>query len=453
MDTIFAQASKFGKAGIAVFRISGSLSLYVINRLLLNTAKEEPLNPRYSYYQKIYHPKSLEKIDEVITVYFKSPHSFTGEDVVEIYTHGSIAIIKLLTDAVLGIEGVRHAEPGEFARRAFLNGKFDLTAAEGLADLIEAETEFQHKQALSQTEGTLRKFYDKLRKDLLRLMSLIEAYIDFPDEEIPESVLTEIGYALEKTTERIKAHLNDNRRGEILRNGISLSIIGAPNAGKSSLINLLCQREVAIVSEVPGTTRDVIETCLDIGGYPIILSDTAGIRESENDLIEREGIDRAIKKAASSDIRILVIDSTEPQIPERIQGLIEHNSITVYNKIDLLERSQIDRNIITPDIKRAPRVHMSVKNSQGLPELLKTIADIASSIVRIDLEAPVITRERHRHQIVKALEHLENCDLRGDYVLAAEDIRMATRHLSGITGAVTAEEVLGEIFANFCIGK
>lgn len=466
MDTIFAQASKFGKAGVAVFRISGSCSIDVL-RQLLNDNSELNIEPRVMHYKKIYDPKNLGLIDHAMVVYFQSPNSFTGEDVVEIHTHGSIAITKMLTNVLLDIEGLRLAEPGEFARRAFLNNKFDLTAAEGLADLIEAETIMQHKQAIRQLGGELERLYNAWRERLLQVISLLEAYIDFPDEEIPTEVLTTILAGVEELKSTISVHLNDNRKGELLRNGLKLTIIGKPNTGKSSLLNFLMQREVAIVSNIAGTTRDIIEGHLDIGGYPIIVQDTAGIRSGSSDIIELEGINRAINSAKQADIIIMMVDATiiqqfasdpSPETKDRILKILEVNflqnsdigyndkTIFVLNKIDLY--NSIDEILI----EGKKPLKISIKEKTGLDLLMKEIELLASKIAGIE-DVPQITRERHRHQLKQALQYLSHFSLKDDIILAAEDIRMAIRALSNITGKITVEEILGEIFSNFCIGK
>ncbi len=465
MRTIFAQSSKPGKAGVAVFRISGPDSFAALGQLLrIDNSKLEQLasQPRVMHYHKIYDPENGELIDNAMVVYFKSPASFTGEDVVEIHTHGSIAIAKLLTKALLAIENIRFAEAGEFARRAFLNDKFDLTAAEGLADLIEAETIMQHRQATRQFGGALEQLYSSWRSELLSIISLLEAYIDFPDEDIPEEVLTHVQGDLDNLKASITSHLKDSRRGELLRNGLTLTILGEPNVGKSSLLNFLLQREVAIVSDIAGTTRDIIEGHLDIGGYPIILQDTAGIRSGTNDLIEQEGIKRAIESAKLANIRIIMFDKLENI--SKVQGLINNgigdedisfnktNTIFVLNKIDLANNNEVlVQNAAQEEGSPLVPIKVSVKKQVGLEELLRKIEEIAANMAGMD-DAPQITRERHRHQLKQAMECLDAFSF-DDIVLAAEDVRMAIRALSNVTGKITVDEILGEIFSKFCIGK
>lgn len=452
METIFAQSSKPGKAGVAVFRISGSNSLVALKHLIKND--NATFIPRVMYCKKLINPKNQELIDEAVVAYFQAPASFTGEDVVEIYTHGSIAIAAMLTETLLTIEGLRMAEPGEFTRRAFLNGKFDLTAAEGIADLIEAETVWQHRQAVKQVGGELETLYNGWRQTLLTIIGLLEAYIDFPDEDIPQEILNRVMTLSGELKYTIIKHLDDNRRGELLRTGIKLTILGAPNVGKSSLLNFLMQRDVAIVSNIEGTTRDIIEGHLDIGGYPIILQDTAGIRDS-NDLIELEGIKRAIESARMADIKIVMLDAVKLSNSPSLDNLIDDNTIILINKIDLLDdKCQIDMCI---NKLKKNYLKISIKDNIGMDSLLKEIENIAHNIAGLT-ETPHITRQRQRAFIEKALEYLkkfnnENFNGENDLVLATEDVRMAIRSLSNVTGKISVEEVLGEIFSNFCIGK
>ncbi|WP_341791865.1 tRNA uridine-5-carboxymethylaminomethyl(34) synthesis GTPase MnmE [Rickettsia endosymbiont of Gonocerus acuteangulatus] len=445
METIFAQSSSFGKAGVAVFRVSGAKSLEVLKVL---TGKSN-FKPRFMYYQKLTSPESNDLIDNAMVVYFKAPNSFTGEDVVEIHTHGSKAISIMLTNVLLNIPGVRLAEAGEFTKRAFLNNKFDLTAVEGIADLINAETIMQHKQAIRQAGGALEELYNSWRSQLLRIISLLEAYIDFPDEDIPESVLKDVTNTHKTLINTISEYLNDNRKGELLRSGLKLAIIGPPNAGKSSLLNFLMRRDIAIVSNIAGTTRDIIEGHLDIGGYPIILQDTAGIRGESNDVIEQEGIKRAIDSAKKADIKIVMFDAEtlDSAVNEDITGLIDENTIVIINKIDLIPENRIF------NIENKYRcLKVSIKNNIALPSILKNIEEIAENMAGFT-ETPYITNERHRHHLKQALAYLKDFNLDNDLVLATEDIRMTMRRIGAITGIINVEEILGEIFKNFCIGK
>jgi tRNA modification GTPase len=440
VNTIFALCSARGKSGVAVFRVSGPESTRVLSEFTNLDSQE--ITPRKLYFTKIYDPITKNLIDEGMAVFFKGAASFTGEDSLEFHTHGSIAVVKLLSGALAKLDYIRIAEPGEFARRAFLNGKFDLTAAEGLADLIDAETEMQHTQAIRQLGGGLEKLYEEWRYDLLKVMSLLEAYIDFPDEDIPQEVLDDTNKLVQKLAKKIETHLSDNRRGERLRSGLKLAIIGKPNVGKSSLLNFLMQRDVAIVSDIAGTTRDIIEGHLDIGGYPIILQDTAGIRHDTDDVIEQAGIARAKQAEAEADIKIFLFDASNWHEEQLDHTQFDADSIIVINKIDLINPSDLPPNCLA----------VSIKQNLGLDKLLTNIEALAEKIASPS-ESPQITRERHRSQLQNALLALGQFSLDHDLVLAAEDLRMTIRYLSNITGKITVDEILGEIFANFCIGK
>lgn len=452
MNTIFAHCSGKGKAGVAVFRISGPESLSVLSSLTKKSAEE--FTPRQLIYSKIYSPVNDAIIDEGMVVYFSGNASFTGEDCAEIHIHGSIAVTKLLYAALSRNRAIRLAEPGEFARRAFMNGKFDLTAAEGLADLIEAETEMQHSQAIRQLGGGLHDIYEKWRIELIEIMANLEAYIDFPDEEIPDDVTSKAHELADRLSNNIREHLADNRKGERLRNGLKLALIGEPNVGKSSLLNILMQRDVAIVSDIAGTTRDVVEGHLDIGGYPIILQDTAGIRDQSSDKIEMLGIDKAKEVHKQADIKLILIDASKlttdiDSAIEQFSDYLDEGSIVIINKIDLLENSDINLGKIS---EQTTICQISAKAGQGIDQLLKMIGDKAELLASPG-EYPQLTRTRHRAQLEEALVALQQFKEVDDLVFAVEDLRMTIRYLSNITGDITVDEILGEIFSKFCIGK
>ncbi len=445
MNSIFAQCTAPGKAGVAVFRLSGPESLMALEQLIAQ--KADNLEPRKLHFRKIYNPKTKEQIDEAMVVYFIGDSSFTGETSVEIHTHGSLAVIKQMNQILSSINGLRLAEPGEFAKRSFINGKMDLTAAEGLADLIDAETELQHKQAIRQLGGGLERIYDAWRQELLSLISLLEAYIDFPDEDIPDETLKQVATKIDNLITEIKNHLNDNNRGERLRDGLKLAIIGKPNVGKSSLLNFLMKREVAIVSDIAGTTRDVLEGHLDIGGYPIILQDTAGIHTETKDIIEQKGIEKAKQVFQNSDIKIIIYDATENSHKnDDFADLVDENTIVLLNKIDL------SKSKIANALDKRESLSISVKQNIGLDKLVDRIIEVAENIAKPS-DTPQITRARHRAQLEQAITYLTNFSLDDDLVLVTEDIRMTIRSLSNITGKVSVDEILGEIFSNFCIGK
>lgn len=436
-DTIFAQGSAKGRAGVSIFRISGPKSLDVAQSL--TSIKE--FKPNYLQLCNISYKGNL--IDKAMVVYFKGPNSFTGEDVIEFHIHGSIAVSQLLSEALLE-ENIRLAEPGEFSKRSFLNGKMDLTEAEGLADLIDAETSQQQRHAIRHLSGEFKEICDSWRDQLLKILGWLEAYIDFPDEDIPAEVLERAENTLADLSSSLDKFLEDNRRGERLRDGISMVVLGEPNVGKSTMLNFLAQRDVAIISDIAGTTRDVLEAHIDIGGYPIILSDTAGIRESE-DIIEKEGVKRAKSLAKNADIKLVMLDSNKPELPEDVEDILDENCIIIANKSDLGATSP-------KEIAGMKVISISLKSKDGIKELFDSIEERASNLAGIE-SGVAITRARQRKNIKDAKDSIDRCDLRGELVLSAEDIRLAARHLSLLTGIIDVEEILGEIFSNFCVGK
>jgi tRNA modification GTPase len=407
-----------------------------------------------------------------MVVYFKAPNSFTGEEVVEFHLHGSIAVVQLISEALLE-EGIKVAEPGEFSKRSFLNGKMDLTEAEGLADLIDAETSQQQRHAIRHLSGEFRELCDNWRGQLLKILGLIEVYIDFPDEEIPKEVLTNAESKLLELQNSLDKFLEDNRRGERLRDGISMVVLGEPNVGKSTMLNFLAKRDLAIISDIAGTTRDILEAHIDIGGYPIILSDTAGLRASE-DVIEKEGVNRAKNLAKNADIKLIMLDAQNPILTKDLEEMIDENSIIIINKNDLtnscilLDQPEDDAFIKPEDDPNTTSfqcstlepsnkfyknvISISLKSKAGIKELFEAIEEKAKELAGIN-SGVAITRARQRQNIKDARDSIERCDMHGELVLSAEDIRLAARHLSLLTGIIDVEEVLGEIFANFCIGK
>ncbi len=440
-DTIFALASGHGKAGVAVIRLSGPAARQTLCNL---TGIQDPV-ARQALYGSIVDPKTQESIDQGLFLFFKSPASFTGEDVVEFQIHGGPSVISKLLSCLGHQEGLRFAEPGEFTRRGFENGKMDLTEAEGLADLINAETEAQRKQAQRQMSGELGEIYNSWREKLLRILAHKEADIDFPEEELPEEIEAELYQKVAGLCAEIEHHLSDNRKGERLRDGIRLAILGAPNVGKSSLLNKLAQREAAIVSDIAGTTRDVIEVHLDLAGYPIIISDTAGLREGAG-VIEQEGIKRAVHAADEADLKLVVFDgSIWPQGCDEGLKLVDKDTLVLINKCDLSEP-------IVDDIKGQKPIFISAKTDTGLDMLLQRLSREVIDRWRIQ-ETPWITRERHREALVECVSHLQNFAQPKELELGAEDLRLATRCLGKITGIVDVEELLDVIFKDFCIGK
>lgn len=437
MPTIFAPITFPSKAGITVLRISGVKARECLQIL---DVRNIPLANQIRFC-KIFDPQNGELLDETMIAFFQAPHSFTGEDVAEISIHASSFILKKLIRILSEIPDVRLAQPGEFSKIAFLNNKLDLVQAEAIPDLINAETEAQHKQALKQLQGDLGKIYEDWRFRIIEISALTESCIDFPDEDLPQNIIRELSSKLDNLKQEIAAHIDDNKRGQKIKDGLSLAIIGSPNAGKSSLLNFLAKSEVAIVSEIAGTTRDVIEIHLEIAGVAVKIADTAGIRTS-SDLIEQEGIKRARKKAAEADIKILVIDAINPQ---QHDDLIDENTILVLNKIDLLKNENVLQGF--PDA-----VKISITQNFNTGMLLEKLEEKVLEILP-NQSAPLITQERYRQSLINAVEYLQNFSLNKNIELAAEDLRLAAYEISKITGRINVDDILDVIFSKFCIGK
>ncbi len=431
---------------MAVFRVSGSQAREVIGRLCFPSSVPPP---RQAVVRRVKNPESGELLDQVVILYFPAPHSFTGEDVVELHTHGGRAVIQAISAALASLLDFRLAEPGEFTRRAFENGKMDLTEAEAVADLVHAETEAQRRQALRQLDGALGTLYMGWSGRLARSLAFIEAAIDFADEDLPDDLGTHQTTALQLLRDEIAAHLNDNRRGERLRDGFSIALVGAPNAGKSSLLNALAQREAAIVSPVAGTTRDVIESHLDLSGYPVTLSDTAGLRTS-GDVIEEEGVRRARAKAEQADLKLLIFDATQPPDPETL-SLSDAKALWVMNKMDLVTGTPETLAARLPS-DRTALCFLSVKTGAGMDALLGRLTQEITSRFGGQEAAP-LTRARHRTALESARDHLDRALNAHAPDLRAEDVRLALRALGRITGRVDVEDLLDLIFKDFCIGK
>jgi len=444
MMTIFALSTGPGVSGIAVIRISGPDTKNVIN---LFTNKALP-KPRHATLRKINKINTSELIDEGLVIWFPGPNSYTGEDMAEFHVHGSKAVIEALLSSISKIENCRLAEPGEFTKIAFQNEKINLLKAESIIDLISSETEIQRQQAIRVMSGRTANEFNFLRDKLLKVLSYIEAKIDFPDEDLPENVLEQIKKNSNEVVIKIKKILDDQKVGERIREGFKIAIVGPVNAGKSSLINYFANRDVAIVSETAGTTRDVIETHLNIDGYPVIISDTAGIRDSEN-AIEQKGIKLSLKKAEDADLKLVVVDAKTADFTGILNDLLDHNAILVRNKSDLMFKDLAD------ELKKFNHVLISIKENKNLDQLILKIKNNLKNKF-ISSEDILITRERHRQHLMQCLEHLNNFNDKNDiedFDKAAEDLRLATRYLGMIVGKVDVEEILGSIFKDFCIGK
>ena len=442
--TIYALSSGPGVSGIAVIRISGPDCSRAIVKL---TGKEVP-KPRKATLRKFNKIDTSELIDEGILLWFPAPESYTGEDMAEIQVHGSKAVIDALHFNLSSIENCRLADPGEFTKLAFQNGKINLLKAESIADLISSETEIQRQQAIKIMNGRSSDQFNILRQKLLKILSHVEAQIDFPEENLPKDILNEIKKNSYEVLIYIEKILNDQKVGERIREGFKIAILGPTNAGKSSLINYLSKRDVAIVSEIAGTTRDVIETHLNIEGYPVVVSDTAGIRESKNE-IEKTGMKLSMQQAENADLKLVVIDPKNLDFKGILKSLLDENSLLVINKSDLLEKD------LDPEIKKLNYVLISIKENLNIDELiLKIKNELKNKFITSD--DILITRERHRQHLEQCVVHLKNFNKKNelqDFDKAAEDLRLATRHLGMILGKVDVEEILGSIFNDFCIGK
>ena len=442
--TIFALSSGPGISGVAIIRISGNETSKVIKLL---TSKSLP-QPRVATLRKINKVNTSELIDEGIILWFPGPESYTGEDMAEIQVHGSKAVIDAIHTNISKIQNCRFAEPGEFTKIAFQNGKINLLKAESVADLISSETEIQRQQAIKIMSGRSADQFNFLRDKLLKILSHVEAQIDFPDEDLPKNILNEIKKSSDEVLKNIEKILDDQKVGEKIREGFKIAILGPTNAGKSSLLNHLSNRDVAIVSEIAGTTRDVIETHLNIDGYPVIVSDTAGIRESKDE-IERKGIKLSLNRAEEADLKLVVVDAKNLNFTSVLKKLLDENAILVVNKSDLLEKD------IDPEIKKINHVLISIKDNLNIDDLiLKIKNNLKNKFIKSD--DILITRERHRQHLQQCLDHLKNFNQKkeiADFDKAAEDLRLAARHLGIIVGKVDVEEILGSIFNDFCIGK
>lgn len=452
VPTIFALASAPGRAGIAVLRLSGAQCAPVLQAL---TRRAMPA-PRQAVVRPLYRPSDAALLDKALILWLPAPHSFTGEDMLELHIHGGRAVLSRVTAVLAAFPQLRLAEPGEFSRRGFENGKFDLTAAEAIADLVQAETEAQADQALRQMGGALSSLYDAWAAQLTACLAYLEASIDFSDEELPPDLAQRQAQALQSLAEAIAAHLADARRGERLRDGYQIAILGPPNAGKSSLLNWLAQRDAAIVSAIAGTTRDIVEVSLDLGGYPVVLADTAGLREA-TDSVEQEGIRRARQRAQQADLKLLVFDAAAlPELDALTMAQADASSIIIINKADLLTRSSDDFGLENKQVFRHQPFLVSLRTGDGMAVLLAALQEQVAGALQ-DRGQPSLTRARHR----SALEECNAClgqAIRGlaaqpEMALVTEDVRQALRALGRITGRVDVEDLLEVIFRDFCIGK
>lgn len=439
MRTIFALASAPGRGGVAVFRLSGPAAPEAL-RALSGCALPSPRKA-----QRVRLSHGGEDIDDGLALLFPAPASFTGEDVVELHVHGGRAVAAALSDALVAL-GLVPAEPGEFSKRAFLNGKLDLTRAEAIADLVDAETAAQRRQALRQLDGGLAALAEGWRAELVRALALMEAVIDFSDEGVPESLVGEVGRAVTDLAADLRRHLAQGQRSERLRDGIHIAILGAPNAGKSSLLNRLAGREAAIVSSTAGTTRDVIDVHLDLHGWPVVLADTAGLRDAAEE-IEAEGIRRALTRAEAADLKLAVFDAgLLPDWDGATRAIIDGDTVVVVNKADTIAApppSALDGQAV---------LALSARTGDGIDALLSKLESEVASRYAVTA-APALTRARHRAAVEECLGALERFDPEAEIELAAEDLRLAAAAIGRITGRVDVDELLDVVFREFCIGK
>jgi tRNA modification GTPase len=429
--TVFALSSGRLPSGVAVVRVTGPLAHTAARRI----AGYVPA-PRQVVLRDFLRPDDGSVIDRGLLVVFAAPHSATGEDVAEFHVHGGPAVVAALLDVLASVEGLVPAQPGDFTRRSFLNGKLDLAQVEGLADLIDARTEAQRRQALAQMDGRLSALYEGWRNRLIRVMALVAADIDFADgeDDVPEGIGDTVAGALRHLSEEIAAHLNDNKRGERLRDGLTLAILGPPNAGKSSLINWLAKRDAAIVASTPGTTRDLIEVHMDLEGYPVTVIDTAGLRETD-DPVEAEGVRRALARAGAADLVLHLSEAESPMVD------VPPSAVHVRTKADL-----------QPAVSGDSLFSISTKTGEGLLALLAYLGRWAADTIAPG-EAPALTRVRHRVALQQVRADLGAALVQPDLVLAAEDLRLAARALGSLTGSIDVEDLLDVIFRDFCIGK
>ena len=442
--TIYALSTGSGISGVAIIRISGPDTKDVIKKL---TSSNLP-KPRLATIKKFNKINTNELIDEGILLWFPGPQSYTGEDMAEFHVHGSRAVIEAIHTSISKIENCRLAEPGEFTKIAFQNEKINLLKAESISDLISSETEIQRQQAIKIMSGKSSDEFNLLRKKLLQILSNVEAKIDFPEDDLPKDVIENIKNDSKTIVEKIQKILNDQKVGERIREGFKIAIVGPANVGKSSLLNYLSKRDVAIVSEIAGTTRDVIEAHLNIDGYPVVVSDTAGIRDSKNE-IEEKGIKLALKRAEDADLNIIILEPKSVDFTNFLNDLVDEKGIIAVNKSDLgIEK-------LDEKIKKYDPIIISIKEEKNLDKLIYLIKEKLKNKF-IASEDTLITRERHRENLEQCLFHLKKFEEKNeqkDFDKAAEDIRLATRHLGVIVGKVDVEEILGSIFSNFCIGK
>ncbi|MCA6298291.1 MAG: tRNA uridine-5-carboxymethylaminomethyl(34) synthesis GTPase MnmE [Phenylobacterium sp.] len=443
-DTVFAPATAPGRAAVAVVRLSGPRAGEALSAL----AGRRPA-PRRAAVRKLKDAVGR-VLDEALVLWMPGPASYTGEDSAELHLHGGPAVVAGVLEALAGL-GLRLAEPGEFTRRAFENGRLDLAQAEGVADLIEAETEAQRRQALDQLDGALGRAREAWRSDLVEALALFEAAVDFPDEDLPEDVAARAQPAIERLLTALKSALEGVERAERVRDGYAIALIGAPNAGKSTLLNALSRREAAIVTATPGTTRDVIEVRLQLAGYKVILADTAGLRDTLDE-VEAEGVRRARRRAEAADLRLWVVDGAGVEASPAPDAL-RPGDLCLVAKADLPAGDAAARALAEAAALGLEPHRLSAHRAEDIAALEAVLSQHVIAALG-SAEPPSATRLRHAALLAEAVQRLESAlGLSAEPELAAEDVRLAARALDRITGKIGPEDVLDRIFSTFCIGK
>ncbi len=434
VNTIFALSSAYGKAGVSVFRISGPASYDILSKL----SNGKKFQPNVVKFANIYHPKTGVLLDSCMAVFFKGPASYTGEDTVELYTHGSIAVIDSIYEALSQFKDARLAENGEFTKQAFLNNKLDLTQVEAIADLIDAETESQRKLALSNTNGEASKLYNSWREKLVKILAWCEASIDFSDDEMPKDVMQKNDAELKKLISEIEKHIETASSAQLIKQGLKVAIIGKPNVGKSSIFNKIIGENKAIVSNIAGTTRDVVDASLDINGFKVNISDTAGLNEKTNDKIEKKGIKKALDIAGKADIKIYMIDGIRSYDEKKV----DDNTIVLFNKIDKKQIENLPKNIIP----------VSVKSGENWNKFWNAFTKKIKSKMQNSGDA-TLTQQRYKNALLNCIEFLKTAIKEKEIDLKAENLRLASDEIGNITGKIYFNELLDKIFSSFCLGK